>query len=136
MLEAVRAEQSGAEYWCCAETRRGTAPPMKTTLGDRSWGQNPGSSRQLGAIQGPVQTEPRRPTDPGKTRREARLLRPAAEPLSLHGKEGVDGSSPSEGSWERPAHAGLSFSSGSTRSCRWVPGGYGSFSDSAQNEPF
>jgi hypothetical protein len=63
---AGRAKQSGAEYWCCAETRRGAAPPMKTTLGDRSWGQTPGSSRQLGAIQGPVQTEPRMPTDPGK----------------------------------------------------------------------
>ena len=32
-----------------------------------------------------------------KTRREARWDRPAAEGLSLHGKEGVDGSSPSEG---------------------------------------
>src|SRR6266545_3771448 len=39
----------------------------------------------------------------------------------LDGKEGVDGSSPSEGSLERPANAGLSSSRTSTSADRRVP---------------
>src|SRR3954447_6746836 len=51
----------------------------------------------------------------------------------LHGKEGVDGSSPSEGFTKAPANAVFSSSKRSTRSYRRVPNGYSGFSDSAQN---
>ena len=40
--------------------------------------------------------------DARQPRREARPLQPALQALILHGKEGVDGSSPSEGSRRKP----------------------------------
>jgi hypothetical protein len=92
-----------------ATTRRTTAPtrrlPASERFGDRSWGQIPGSSGPPRASRGRGRQEPRRRIDPRKTRRGAGLLEPAAEDEILHGKEGVDGSSPSEG-FEKPLQIG------------------------------
>jgi hypothetical protein len=74
---------------------RSTAPCCQTRrrLGDRSWGQVPGSSRPLEAAQDTSRRGPQSRIDPRKTRQEARLPQPAGERFNLHGKEGVDGSS-------------------------------------------
>ena len=51
----------------------------------------------LGDAEAPDRKGQPRRIDPGKTGREGRRLRPGGERINLHGKEGVDGSSPSEG---------------------------------------
>ena len=61
---------------------------------------------------------------------------PRFSPWFQDGKEGVDGSSPSEGFLERPANMGLSSSNKLTSVERRVPDGYISFSCSARNVPF
>ena len=65
--------------------------------GDRSWGHVRGDPGLLGEAEAQGRKEQPRRTDPGNTRRQARFLRFAPERFNLHGKEGVDGSSPSEG---------------------------------------
>jgi hypothetical protein len=70
---------------------------LRRCSGDRFWGQVWGSSGSLRAFRGRGEAERQNAKIAGKTRREAGLLRPADEHESLHGKEGVDGSSPSEG---------------------------------------
>src|SRR5262249_3516635 len=71
--------------------------PTSQHPGDRSWGQVPGFSGPVRVAQGTRRTGRRGRIDQRKTRREARLLHPAGERFNLHGKEVVDGSSPSEG---------------------------------------
>jgi hypothetical protein len=78
----------------------------------------PGTSRPLGSARGTRRGRPQRHLAPSKTRREARILRPADEHFNLHGKEGVDRSSPSEGSppiQNRPQMSGLLL----PRSTQW-----------------
>ena len=77
---------------------------------DRSWcrqwrqhwgqvlGTGSGAQGRSGTLKATRQRGPPRRIEPGKTRREARLLRPADDHVNLHGKEGVNGSSPLEGS--------------------------------------
>ena len=65
--------------------------------GDRFWGQVRVFSGLLRESQGKDGRGARSGLDTGKTRREARLLQPADAPRNLHGKEGVNGSSPLEG---------------------------------------
>ena len=97
-----------------------------------AWGQILGTrGGSLGAPQGRSSTS----TTGGakrhkhsKTRREARWDRPAAKGSSLHGKEGVDGSSPSEGSAKTPQNRASSFG----RTCKdssmqWVWSRFWSF---------
>jgi hypothetical protein len=66
-----------------------------------------------------------------------RLLRPAAGHLSLHGKEGIDGSSPSEGSAKVPQSGASSVGPTCTiHSVRWVwsPGAFRSRSVSVNGQ--
>src|SRR5262249_50245532 len=75
-----------------AERRRQT----RQHVGDRSWGQLPGISGPPRELEASGRKVPPRPINTGKARRE----RESSNPLTtsnLHGKEGVDGSSPSEG---------------------------------------
>ena len=113
---AASISTAGIVSWCITqltvqEHASGTMPPATTTvlgtsLGDKSWGQVRGSSGPLGAARGTLRRGQQSRIEPRKTRREARLLRPAADDFNLHGKEGVDGSSPSEG-FKIPANRDL-----------------------------
>ena len=82
------------------------------------------------------------PHDPGASGSGPRSRYPTCSALlaqlveHLHGKEGVDGSSPLEGFSERPANVGLSSSRPSTSSRPRVPNGYDSFFGSGQNGHF
>src|SRR5262249_15778728 len=78
--------------------------PILTTFGDMSWGHVRGVSRLCGQAEGEAQGASKTALAPPKTRREVRLVRPAARARILHGKEGVDGSSPSEGFTKVPAN--------------------------------
>ena len=105
-----------------------------------SWGQVLGTgSGLLRAAQGVSRRGLERSANSlgtGKTRREARLLLLADAPRNLHGKEGVDGSSPSEGFRERPANAGLLSSRVQTYPPLRVPDGYARFAGPTRNGPF
>jgi hypothetical protein len=79
-------------------TQRSRVQILGTDLGDKGQG-----IRDLRGVSGHRSRRPAKARRSTKTRREARLFRPAAEYVNLHGKEGVDGSSPSEGFPKRPA---------------------------------
>jgi hypothetical protein len=84
-------------------------PASTDHLGDRFWGQVwafPGSPRELHR-RGEIPKE--NGTDAGKGRRQAVFLRSPADGRILHGKEGVDGSSPSEGLKESPANGHITL---------------------------
>jgi hypothetical protein len=89
--------------------------------GDRSWGQVGGFSGGLKAHQGRGAAGSESRAVAGKSWKQALLvcLPPAAR--NLHGKEGVDGSSPSEGSAKAPQGGASSFGWSCTIfSVRWV----------------
>ena len=70
-------------------------------FGDRFWEQVPGASGPLGRLKYPID-EGRKPHRSTKNKAGSANLQPADEHVNLHGKEGVDGSSPSEGSAKFP----------------------------------
>jgi len=72
-------------------------PTIEATIGDRSWGQVRGVSCLLKAAHGIRGEEPPCGLEERKSGLEAHLRSPATVRFSLHGKDGVDGSSPSEG---------------------------------------
>jgi hypothetical protein len=82
--------------------RQGETARALSFLGTRFWGQVRGGSGELKGLRGRGVSGRPNGVIAGKTRREARLLRLAAVARNLHGKEGVDGSSPSEGSAKAP----------------------------------
>jgi len=90
--------------------------------GDRFWGQSAGLSGPLGATRDPSSPPARIPAFAGRAPCRAGYQDAAAATRSLHGKEGVDGSSPSEGSAKGP-QIGLSLSDQLARSA--VRCGYG-----------
>src|SRR3954451_11482634 len=71
--------------------------PTPTTPGDWPWGQVRDSSGSVGGPRGRIEEHAQNGITARKATRALRLLRLTAQRLSLHGKEGVDGSSPSEG---------------------------------------
>ena len=73
-------------------------------LGARFWGQVRGSSRRLRVFQGRMNERGNQP-DCRESALPSVFPRPHTIGRSLHGKEGVDGSSPSEGFARRPANA-------------------------------
>ena len=80
--------------------------------GDRYWGQVRGFSGRLKALRGRDASDRRSGVVTGKTPQQALFLSPSPAARILHGKEGVDGSSPSEGSSKRkiPGHRGFLLS--------------------------
>src|SRR5207237_4953579 len=75
-----------------------------TDSGDRFWEQVRVVSRLFRDSQGDDRNAARTGLGTRKTRREAHALQLADAPQNLHGKEGVDSSSPSEGSRKRRAN--------------------------------
>ena len=73
-------------------------------LGARFWGQVRGSSGRLRILQGKGGTRGETTQIAGKARYQAPFPGHIAAGRILHGKEGVDGSSPSEGFRERPGN--------------------------------
>jgi hypothetical protein len=80
--------------------------------GARFWGQVRGSSGRLEVLQGNCETSGETSQIAGKARYQAPFPGHIAAGGILHGKEGVDGSSPSEGSSERqiPGNRGFLLS--------------------------
>jgi hypothetical protein len=109
------------------------APRSGAASQGNTWGQVLGTGFGLRKVPpGDSRTSSKRATKPQRSRENkagSAIIRPAAEPFSLHGKEGVDGSSPSEGSAKAPQIA--PFSVGDlcrSSSMRWVWSLYGAFS--------
>jgi hypothetical protein len=71
--------------------------PARASAGDRSWGQVGGFSVSLRALRGRGAAGNEKDVVAGKTRSQALFLWLPPAARNLHGKEGVDGSSPSEG---------------------------------------
>ena len=68
-----------------------------TAFGDRFWGQAGGPPGWVRELEGRATRDPRRRITIGKRGRKPASSEAAGQAFSLHGKEGVDGSSPSEG---------------------------------------
>ncbi len=80
-------------------------------LGARFWGQVQGSSGRLGALRGKGAASGETTRIAGKPLYQTRFAHRIAGGRSLHGKEGVDASSPSEGSAKAPLTLGFLFRS-------------------------
>ena len=94
---------------------------VRASSGDRSWGQVWGFSRTFRAHRGRGSACNESRSVAGKSCKQARFLRLPPAARILHGKEGVDGSSPSEGSAKAPLMRGFRFrSTCRSPSLRWV----------------
>jgi len=109
----------------CAFSNRAASAWLVPLAGQTTvWGQVLGTGAGiLESRRNVSRTSSKRAAKPHRARKDKteRLLQPAAEHPSLHGKEGVDGSSPSEGSAKTP-HVGTFAFSPTCRvgSVRWV----------------
>jgi hypothetical protein len=70
---------------------------VRTSSGDRSWGQVRGFSGRVRVVRGRGAAGEQRTAVAGKRCKQALLLRPSPAARILHGKEAVPGSSPGEG---------------------------------------